>query len=292
MKLLAFIGILVIFSTVDAQKSRCRGDQVIILHENYQIAQFNLKFSLFYQSNIDTKSAVCSSCCCYKKEQIVDCTDININDLFTVENLQDLNDTGVIVETLDLSFNNIKNVTVFPEMNIKYLNLSNNFIERIEDGAFTNLTHLVVLDLSNNRLQTEHLKPESLHGGYSATDYQPMPYLKVLKLGNNNLHSLNKDLFEHTPALEELYLDTNPFKIIDYSTLFAIADITNLKVLDLSYMELTSISDDIFHRPLGLKVVNLTGNLLTEIPEALRWATHLETLLLDENPIKNIEGEQ
>lgn len=223
---------------------------------------------------------------------IVDCTDININDLFTVENLQELNTTGVIVETLDLSYNNIKSVTVFPYMNIKYLNLSNNIIEQIEDGAFTNLTQLVVLDLSNNHLTTNNLKPESLHGGYSPTEFQPLLALKVLKLGNNNLHSLNKDLFEHTPALEELYLDTNQFKVIDYSTLFAIADLPNLRVIDLSYMELDSIADDIFHRPLGLQVVNLTGNLLTEIPGALRWATHLETLLLDENPIKNIEGEQ
>lgn len=177
-------------------------------------------------------------------------------------------------------------------MSVKKLNLSFNQIAQIEDGAFANLEDLNILDLSNNHLTTENLIPKSFHGGYSATSYQPLPYLKVLKLGNNNIHSLNKDLFEHTPYLEELYIDTNPFEIIDYSTLLAIADLSNLRVIDLSYMELSSVAEDIFHRPLGLEIVNLTGNLLTDIPQALRWANNLVELHLDENPFKSIEGEQ
>lgn len=61
--------------------------------------------------------------------------------------------------------------------------------------------------------------------------------------------------------------------------------------LDLSYLELTEIPKSIFNYPRELNTLNLTGNLLTEIPEALQFAVNLQTLYLDENDIQYIGGE-
>lgn len=169
--------------------------------------------------------------------------------------------------------------------------MSNNQIIKIEDGAFSNLTNLIILDLSNNHLVTSSLTIETFRGKYDPSTLLPMKHLKILKLGNNNLHSLDPDVFDHFPNLEELYLDTNPFKILDLGSMMAINSVTELKLLDLSYMELQTISDEMFHRPAKLKILDLRGNLLTDLPRALQWAVNVENLTLDNNPIRSIEGD-
>lgn len=58
--------------------------------------------------------------------------------------------------------------------------------------------------------------------------------------------------------------------------------------LDLSYLELTEIPKTIFNYPHELNTLNLTGNLLKAIPEALEYAVSLQTLYLDENDIQYI----
>jgi len=95
-------------------------------------------------------------------------------------------------------------------------------------------------------------------------------------------------LFEHLPNLEVLSLDSNPMMIIDHLTAIALSDIPHLKFLDLSKLELTEIPKTLFHSPRELRTLNLTGNLLTTVPDALQLAVNLETLYLDENDIKYI----
>lgn len=54
--------------------------------------------------------------------------------------------------------------------------------------------------------------------------------MKVLKLGNNMLHTLDQDLFEHLGSLEVLSLELNPFKVIDIHTETAISGLLHLQV--------------------------------------------------------------
>lgn len=51
-----------------------------------------------------------------------------------------------------------------------------------------------------------------------------------MRLGSNALHTLHPDFFEHLPNLEEIYLDSNPFKVIDRNTHSAITSVPLLKV--------------------------------------------------------------
>jgi Leucine-rich repeat (LRR) protein len=114
-------------------------------------------------------------------------------------------------------------------MEVKILDLSHNQISWIEKRAFRNVSSLEILDLSNNRITADVLIPEIFEGHYDPETYIPLKTLKVLRLGNNELHSLNPDLFEHLPNLEELSLDSNPFKVIDHNSEIAISGINTLK---------------------------------------------------------------
>ncbi|XP_070067034.1 leucine-rich repeat neuronal protein 1 isoform X3 [Drosophila virilis] len=63
------------------------------------------------------------------------------------------------------------------------------------------------------------------------------------------------------------------------------------KVLDMSYMELKTLPETIFHGPRGLETLIASGNLFNQVPKALSYAKNLKRLVLDENPITNLEGE-
>lgn len=56
--------------------------------------------------------------------------------------------------------------------------------------------------------------------------------LKVLKLGNNNIHSLPPNCFEYLTKLEMLDLSYNPLMVIDQNTEISLGYLTNLQVND------------------------------------------------------------
>lgn len=57
-------------------------------------------------------------------------------------------------------------------------------------------------------------------------------------------------------------------------------------------MELTKLPEHIFHTPRKLATLNLAGNLLKSLPDALTYAINLQTLTLDENPMGPLEGDK
>jgi hypothetical protein len=58
-----------------------------------------------------------------------------------------------------------------------------------------------------------------------------------------------------------------------------------VQVLDLSYTELKDLPEYLLHTPKYLKVLNLTGNLMTRVPAALEHSHALEVLHFCENPV-------
>lgn len=131
--------------------------------------------------------------------------------------------------------------------------------------------------------------PEVFEGHFGGTEYEPIKNLRVLKLSNNLIHMLKKDLFEHFPSIEELDLHENPFTVIDSQTLIAISELQKLRVLDMSAMQLTKLPEDMFHAIRTLEVLDLSENGLHHVPEALQYAINLKELTLDNNPINNLE---
>ncbi|XP_046384077.1 leucine-rich repeat neuronal protein 3-like [Ischnura elegans] len=178
----------------------------------------------------------------------------------------------------------------FPAVPITRLALHSNHISSVDDDAFSSLADILeVIDLSDNRL-TSSLKPEAFRGTYDNTSYQPLHKLRVLKLMRNAFHSLNADLFEHLPALEELYLDQNPFRVIDSVTVKAICTIPKLKLLSLSRTSIQMLPDGFLHTPRFLEILDISHNNLREVPATVADARELKTLILDGNPITSFHN--
>lgn len=179
-------------------------------------------------------------------------------------------------------------MTQFPKLPIRHLSFRHNVVRKIERAAFRNLSLLESLDLSYNRLTYEQMPQSIFEGAYDAATFEPLKNLKVLNLSHNELHTLDPDIFEHFPNLEELILGFNPFKVIDRNSEVAISSIATLSVLDMSDMELKTLPEFLFHSPRKLKTLDLSGNLFTKIPEALEHTVELVSLNLDENIFERI----
>lgn len=146
------------------------------------------------------------------------------------------------------------------------------------------------LDLSENHLTIQSLRKDVFEGNYNSMQYEPLKNLKWLSLAGNDLHAVIDDAFDHLPNLETLILCHNQFKVIDPNSASAISVLTNLKVLDLSFMELRELPNYMLHAPRHLRVLNLTGNLFTSIPDAIHSAENLIELIIDDVPIEYIGG--
>src|SRR5690606_37922898 len=99
------------------------------------------------------------------------------------------------------------------------------------------------------------------------------------------------------PNVEEMNLSHNLFQ--DFPTdalcplpppppLASISNsVTTLRVLDLSYNQMTSLPSDI-SALVSLVQANLDGNLLTELPPDIGRLTHLQVLLVRNNKIASV----
>ncbi|XP_034946576.1 tsukushin-like [Chelonus insularis] len=186
--------------------------------------------------------------------------------------------------------NSIVHLKPFPNVTINKLILRYNKINKIDDKIFKEIRNLSQIDLSHNLISSDVLKPETFQGSFSETEWNPLPNLKVLNLGHNELHSLNQDLFVHIRDLEVLILNGNPLQVIDHPTLSALSSLTYLKELCLESCGLDSLPHYMLHthKPF-LKKLYLNGNRFSSIPTTLEEATALEYLNLDENPFVIID---
>lgn len=100
------------------------------------------------------------------------------------------------------------------------MDLSFNKLYRLDDAAFATLPRLSVLDLSHNEdlkvldkafvgLQNSLVKLGLENISLSTVPELPLPYLRVLKIGNNELPSIPQDLAPNISALRELDLSGN-----------------------------------------------------------------------------------
>lgn len=55
-------------------------------------------------------------------------------------------------------------------------------------------------------------------------------------------------------------------------------------------MELSELPNTIFHSPIELETLILTGNLFHTLPAALTHTKHLKKLVLDENPFTDFDN--
>ncbi|XP_017470890.1 PREDICTED: leucine-rich repeat neuronal protein 1 [Rhagoletis zephyria] len=239
------------------------------------------------------ESDLCKKCSCFHNpdHSQIDCSSKKMSSLFSVEEWKTLQNGDITFDVIKFEHSNITSIGEFPSYPVKSLYLAFNQITNITKAAFANLTELIKLDLSHNKLTTKTLQPDVFKGLYSVNDYLPLGKMVELNLGHNDIHSLDSDLFEHLPKLESLSLSANTFQVIDQNSATAISGLAYLKTLDLSYMELDELPDTLLHGPRDLETLILSGNLLDELPDHLNLAPNLRELVLDENPIEDLVDE-
>lgn len=180
------------------------------------------------------------------------------------------------VISLDLSYNLLTKVPILNAESAKYLDLSYNQIDALNDYDFVKLKNLVHLSLAGNKVKT-----------IAANAFFGLTNLRQLDLENNKVAQLAQNVFgpmanlyhlilsgnhELGPALAQVgvdfytYLGTNP----------------NLEILEVTRCNLTSIN---VARGGGLKTLYLAHNNLTDLSE-LPFA--LDTLDISDNAMKEL----
>ncbi|XP_062568633.1 G-protein coupled receptor GRL101-like [Saccostrea cucullata] len=106
---------------------------------------------------------------------------------------------GNLLETIDFKLNFKKS-----EARLQYLDLSENFIEKIEKDDFVDLPNILYLKIRNNRLLDIHENAFSV-----------ISKLINVDLSKNRLRSLKRSHFIYLSNLKYLYLQNNNIKVVE-----------------------------------------------------------------------------
>jgi len=127
----------------------------------------------------------------------------------------------IVLETLDLSHNNLRVINLNNLNALRTVDLSNN---HLEDILFNNLPNLKEVFVSNNNILK--LTNQTFHNSSSLSviflqfndiqsiDFKTFHYLQqllTLDLSSNQFKSIDPQLFKYNTRLQALYLDNNPF---------------------------------------------------------------------------------
>ncbi|XP_072240918.1 toll-like receptor 3 isoform X1 [Leuresthes tenuis] len=171
--------------------------------------------------------------------------------------------------------------------NLTFLDLSDNVMEKIEEGSFRWLSRLESLILSDNKIK--HLTNGTFQG---LNMLKKLQLTKTLVKGQkSSLPIIDDFAFHQLSTLESLILQRTAFYQITEHTFTGLTSLTELDMSWSSYIHTSdrSITNKTFASLADspLRKLNLTGNSLSQInPGSLSALGNLTILLLDHNFIK------
>ncbi|PBC31379.1 Protein toll [Apis cerana cerana] len=203
------------------------------------------------------------------------------------------------LEKLDLGENNMWSI---PEGALCPLeiHLRNNTLNVLPPGLFTELTQLLVLDLSHNELTAEWVNAATFVGlvrlvvldlsnnriaRLDPAVFRDLYSLQILRLQENLLESLPENTFSALYNLHTLLLSYNLLTVIDATTL---SGLYVLNLLSLDNNRLHTINPAALRNASSLQEFHLNRNQLESVPDALKATPLLRTLDLGENLISEI----
>lgn len=158
--------------------------------------------------------------------------------------------------------------------NLKVLNIFNNEIEEIPSRVFSNLPETVEILLMSNKIST--IEDYAFEG---------MTKLEVLRLSDNRIRKLTKLAFAGAPKIESIVLDSNAIDTIEDGAF----NLPSLKTLRIVNNKLTTLSDAMFTGASLLQEVYFAVNQVTRIGKAFNECKKLRLLVLNQNPIEDVE---
>ncbi|XP_038052338.1 leucine-rich repeat extensin-like protein 5 [Patiria miniata] len=155
--------------------------------------------------------------------------------------------------------------------NLESMDLRNNQISHIQQGAFSGLRRVQILDLSGNRLTS---LPDGIFKGLSS--------LTTLHLGGNGMARMSQGAFSGLPSLSVLRLDNNNLREIQEE---AFEPLERLLSLYLNGNQLTTLQSESFSGLSRLQTLSLASNQLQTFPDILPKLPDLVQLILNSNPL-------
>ncbi|OAD57105.1 Chaoptin, partial [Eufriesea mexicana] len=180
------------------------------------------------------------------------------------------------IRVLSLSGNNIGSLpraafSILGESLLR-LDISENELSHIEDGAFSGLGRLLLLNISGNDLS--RFNSEVFKGAYN---------LLQLDLSTNFLREFPSDALRHLTDLKFLNLSNNLINVIEHGHLSALSE---LQVLDLSRNNIGRLGFNTFLKLSELTSLDLSLNALRTIEESsFNGLVKLKWLSLQDNNI-------
>ncbi|NXW42659.1 LRC32 protein, partial [Nyctiprogne leucopyga] len=164
---------------------------------------------------------------------------------------------------------------------VKYLELSNNFIQNLSGSYMPGFGQLEYLDLCFNRLEA-----------VSDTTLAQLPRLRSLLLGSNHL---DRNYMANGQALHLLrnieVLDLSANNLESHMAGWYLSNLTSLRMLDLSGNKMTRLPAGIFWSAPQLRELDLSDNYIMEIEEgAFEALQELEVVNLALNSLHCISG--
>ncbi|NWU47702.1 LRC32 protein, partial [Dromas ardeola] len=164
---------------------------------------------------------------------------------------------------------------------IKYLELSNNFIQNLSGSYMPGFGQLEYLDMCFNQLET-----------VSAATLAQLPWLRSLLLGSNHLdrnYLTNGQAFRLLRNIEVLDLSANNLE--SHMAGWYVSNLTRLRMLDLSGNKMTRLPAGIFRSTPRLRELDFSNNYIMEIEEgAFEALEELEVVNLALNSLHCISG--
>ncbi|MGH0138021.1 UNVERIFIED_CONTAM: hypothetical protein FKN15_027002 [Acipenser sinensis] len=175
----------------------------------------------------------------------------------------------------DLSYNQLTEIPRDLENSktMLVLNLSHNGIDNIPNQLFINLTDLLYLDLSDNKL--ESLPPQM----------RRLVHLQTLVLNNNPLMHAQLRQLPAMVALHTLHLRNTQRTQSNLPT--SLEGLTNLADVDLSCNDLSRVPECLYTLS-SLKRLNLSSNHISDLSLCIDQWTQMETLNLSRNQLASL----
>ncbi|XP_011503472.1 PREDICTED: chaoptin [Ceratosolen solmsi marchali] len=175
-------------------------------------------------------------------------------------------DSATYATMLQLSYNYLTALNQIPLQNmtgLKILNVSHNYIQTIPRQTFPKLYELHTIDLSYNNISDIY-----------NTIFQTLFNLRMLNLSHNSLNKIKPSTFGSLPTLLDLDLSYNKLNDISRESLIKLL---SCRTLSLKHNELKKI----FLIPISLGYLDISENLLHEIPNMNVWPSMNALLSLD-----------
>lgn len=204
----------------------------------------------------------------------------------TLTNLFDGMFEGLFVKKLDLSNNEIENVSAEAfrglENIMQILILRNNSLKKLPRSSLVNMVSLTQLDLSDNLIKD--IMDDS--------DVMPnLPKMTDLNLANNKICNFHKDIFENLKnSLQTLNLGGNCFAKVPASS---IRGFKQLLALHLHRNNIRQLEPLQFMNLPYLNLINLAQNQISDIHrQSFLNVPNLRFMYLSENNITSLESNQ